>query len=48
MLYIHRITVTEASSEVTLIGASRISCYPILEGWTNVSCDRSIKLSTSN
>src|SRR5208282_519528 len=46
MLCIQRVTRTEVASEVTLIGASRISCCPMLDGCTNVSCDKSIKLST--
>src|ERR1700683_5024261 len=46
MLYIHRVTVTEVSSDSTLIGAATISCWPMLEGCTYVSCDKSIKLST--
>src|SRR5271170_6744531 len=47
MSYIHRVTVTDVSSEVALIGASTISCCPMLDGCTYVSCDKSIKLSTN-
>ena len=31
---IQRVTVTDFSSELTLIGASTISCCPMLLGWT--------------